>query len=152
MTRDEVDAGVRRATGLLVEVARAGQAGGKLGDRAAVPLPEPPDVVAILAVPLGPEHREGPYLITTRPYVPGLGNQLYLRENWILVNDVKEGAQAIDLVELSSQRAGKIEAEAVDMHLHYPVSQAVHDELQYLWMPHVEGVAAAREIHVIPRV
>src|SRR5271165_6773795 len=59
---DEVDAGGRGAPGLLVEIAGAGQPSGELRDRTTVTLPEPPDVVAVLAVPLGPEHREGAHL------------------------------------------------------------------------------------------
>src|SRR5208337_4549734 len=104
---DEVDAGGWGAPGLLVEVARAGQAGGELGDRTAVALPEPPHVVAVLAVPLGPEHREVAHLVSARAHIPWLGDQLHLREDRVLVNDVEKGAQAVDLVKLSSQGAGE---------------------------------------------
>src|SRR6185295_15585761 len=60
---DEVDAGVRPAAALLVEVARAAEAGGELRNRAAVALPEPADGVAVAAVPLRPADREVPHLV-----------------------------------------------------------------------------------------
>ena len=55
---DEVDAGVRPAAAVLVQIARAGDAVGELADQAAVALPVVADRVAILAVPLGPADRE----------------------------------------------------------------------------------------------
>ncbi len=48
------------------------------------------------------------------------------------MNDVEEGAQPIDLVKFSSQRAGQVEPETVHVHFHDPVAQAVHDQLQHL--------------------
>ena len=68
------------------------------------------------------------------------------------MDDVEEGAQPVDLVQLAGQRAGQIEAEPVDVHLRDPVAQAVHDELQHARMLHVERVAAAGEVHVVARV
>ena len=68
------------------------------------------------------------------------------------MDDVEEGAQLVDLEQLAGQRAGQIEAEAVDVHLGDPVAQAVHDELQDARVRHVERVAAAGEVHVVARV
>ena len=68
------------------------------------------------------------------------------------MDDVEEGAQLVDLVQLAGQRAGQVEAEAVDVHLQHPVAQAVHDELQDARVLHVERVAAAGEVHVVARV
>ena len=116
---------------VLVQVARAGEPRGELGQLAAVALPEAPHGVAVLAVPLGPQRREVADLVAARADVPRLGDQLHLREDRVLVDDVEEGAQPVDLVQLAGQRAGQIEAEAVDVHLQHPVAQAVHDELQH---------------------
>ena len=149
---DEVDAGVGLAAVVLVEVAAAGQPRGELGGGAAVALPEAADAVAVLAVPLGPEHREVADLVAARAEVPRLGDQLDLREDRVLVDDVEERAQPVDLVQLAGQRAGQVEAEAVDVHLGDPVAQAVHDELQHARVRHVERVAAAGEVHVVARV
>ena len=42
----------------------------------------------------------------------------------------KNALELVHLVQLAGQRAGQIEAEAVDVHLVHPVAQAVHDQLQ----------------------
>ena len=42
----------------------------------------------------------------------------------ILADGVEEGAEAIDIEELARERRGKIEAEAVDVHLESPSSAA----------------------------
>ena len=64
----------------------------------------------------------------------------------------KNAPSSIDLEQLAGQGAGKVEAEAVDVHLDDPVAQAVHDELQHARVLHVERVAAAGEVHVVARV
>ena len=92
----------------------------ELRDRAAVALPEPPHRVAVLAVPLGPEHGEVADLVAARADVPRLGDQLHLREHRVLVDDVEERAELVDLVQLAGERAGQVEAEAVDVHLRAP--------------------------------
>jgi hypothetical protein len=68
------------------------------------------------------------------------------------MDDVEEGAQPIDLEQLARQRAGEVEPEAVDVHVEHPVPQAVHNQLQHCWAPHVQRVPAAGEIHVVARV
>ena len=68
------------------------------------------------------------------------------------MDDVEEGAESIDLVQLARERARQVEAEAVDVHLEHPVAQAVHDQLQHLRALHVQRVAAAGEVHVVARV
>ena len=68
------------------------------------------------------------------------------------MDDVEERPQLVDLEQLAGQRAGQVEAEAVDVHLGDPVAQAVHDELQDARVLHVERVAAAGEVHVVARV
>ncbi len=68
------------------------------------------------------------------------------------MDDVEERAQLVHLMQLARQRAGKIEAKPVDVHLQHPVAQAVHDELQHARMPHVQRVAAAGVIHVVARL
>ena len=68
------------------------------------------------------------------------------------MNDVEEGGQPIDIVQLARQRGGQIEAEAVDVHLRHPVAQAVHDQLQHLRMAHVQAVAGAGVVHVVARI
>ena len=52
----------------------------------------------------------------------------------------------------SRASAEAIEAEAIDMHFKHPVPQAVHDQLEYTGMAHIECVAAAGIVAVITRV
>ena len=47
---------------------------------------------------------------------------------------------------------GKVEAEAVDVHFSDPVPQRIGDELQYVSLTYVDGVAAAGEVAVVPPV
>src|ERR1043165_5666 len=54
----EVDAGVRAAAAPLVQVAAARQAEGEVVELPRVAAPETPHVVAVDAVPLGPQHGE----------------------------------------------------------------------------------------------
>ena len=137
---------------MLIEIAAAGKARRQLGDRAAVPLAEFTDGVAILAVPLGPENREVADLVAALADVPGFGDELDLGENRILMDDVEEGSQPVHGKQFAGQGAGEIEAEAVHVHFEHPVAQAVHDQLQHARMDHVQGVAAAGEVHVVAGV
>src|SRR5271166_4632988 len=81
-----------------------------------------------------------------------LGDELDLRQHGVLVDDVEERPQPVDREQLARQRAGQVETETVDPHLSNPVAQAVHDQLQDARVLHVEGVAAAAEVHVVARV
>src|SRR4051794_23964103 len=101
MRGDEVDAGVGLAAIALVEIAGACEALRQFRDQTAMAFPEAPNAVAVLAVPLAPEDREVPDLVTALAHIPRLGNQFYLRQNWILVNDVEEGAEAVDGMEFA---------------------------------------------------
>ena len=149
---DEVDAGVRPAAVVFVQVARSAQPGGEFRDGVPVAAPELADRVAVFAVPFGPEHRKVADLVAAFAQVPRLGDQLDLREHRVLVNDVEERRQLVDLVQLASQGAGQIEAEPVDVHFEHPVPQAVHDQLQHTRIEHVQRVAAAGVVPVVPRL
>ena len=123
----------------------------ELGD-ARLPAPEVAHDVAVDAVPLAPQHREVADLVAAGADVPGLGDELDLREDRVLVDGVEERAQAVDVVELAGQRAGEVEAEAVDVALADPVAQRVHDQPQHAGVAGVERVARARVVHVVALV
>ena len=146
--RHEVDAGRRAPPALLVEVARAGEAKGELADLAPVALPVPANRVSVLPVPLGPARREVADLVATLAEVPWLRDQLDLRDDRILVDDVEEGRQAVHVVELAGQRRGEVEAEAVHVHVLHPVAKAVHEELERARVRQVQRVAAAGVVAV----
>ena len=87
---------------------------------AAVAFPEAADAVAVLAVPLRPQHGKVADLVAAFAEVPRLGDQLHLAEHRVLMDDVEERAQLVDFVQLAGERAGQIEAEAVDVHVRSP--------------------------------
>ena len=62
---DEVDAGLRTASGRLIEVRAAGEALGQLTERAVGLAPVVPDRITEMAVPFRPQRREVADLITT---------------------------------------------------------------------------------------
>ena len=144
---DEVDRRERVAPVGLVQVAGAGKARREVAD-AGLPAPEVAHDVAVDAVPLRPLHGEVADLVAAGPDVPGLGDELDLREDGVLVDRVEERRQAVDVVELARQGAGQVEAEPVDVALDDPVAQRVHDQPQRARVDDVERVAGAREVHV----
>src|SRR5947209_19990644 len=113
MRGDEVDAGVRPTASALVEVAAARQSKREVVNLPRVAAPERAHVVAVDAVPLGPEQRKVADLVAALAQVPRLGDELDLREHRVLVDDVEEGSEAVNLVQLARERRGEVEAEAV---------------------------------------
>ena len=149
---DEVDAGVRPAAAPFIQIARPAEARGEFRNHATVPLPEPADRVAVAAIPFRPQRGEIADLIASLAEVPGFGDQLDLRDDRVLMDDVEKRSQLVDFVQLAGQGAGQIEPQPVDVHVRDPIAQAVHDQLQHPRIAHVKGVAAAGEVHVIAGV
>src|SRR6185503_12336905 len=83
---DEVDAGRGPAPRLLEEIGGAREAVAHLTREVLVALPEAPEGVAELAVPLGPANGEAAELVAALARVPGLGDELLAREHGILVH------------------------------------------------------------------
>ena len=127
MCGNKIDAGVRLAAAARVQVARTSDAVREFADQTAVALPIRANNVTILVVPLCPANRKFADLISPFTKVPGFGDELYLGQNRVLMNDVEKCPQAIDFVQLACQRSCQIEAEAVNVHFQDPVTQAVHD-------------------------
>ncbi len=114
--------------------------------------PEVAHRVAVDAVPLRPQDREVADLVAAGADVPGLGDQLDLREDRVLVDYVEERRQPVDIEELAGQRGGQVEAEAVHVALGHPVAQRVHDQAQDARVDRVERVTGPGEVHVVARV
>jgi hypothetical protein len=85
-------------------------------------------------------------------HVPRLGDELDLADHWVLLDQVEEGAEAVDLVELTGQGGGQVEPEPVHVHLGDPVPEAVHDELEGVGVCRVETVAGSGGVVVEPGV
>ena len=86
MSCDEVDARVGASSVALVEVARAAETVCELGDLALVASPESSYRVPVLSVPFRPETGKVAHLVAPLPEVPGLRDQLDLRDHGILLD------------------------------------------------------------------
>src|SRR5262249_50101654 len=102
--RDEVDAGVGPTAALLVEIARAREPVAELRHLPLVALPVAAYGVAVLSVPFGPPYREVADLIAALAEIPGLGDQLDLGDDGVLVDDVEERGEAVHVVQLARER------------------------------------------------
>src|SRR5262249_40815458 len=78
MGGDEVDAGPGATAGMAEDVGGAGEARGEVGGDPFIALPEAPDRVAILRVPLRPARREAAELVAVGAGVPWLGDGAFL--------------------------------------------------------------------------
>src|SRR4029079_2951698 len=93
--------------------------------------------------------REISHLITALSDVPRLRDQFHLRKDWVLMNGLKERMPFVYSSVVPDQGRSKVEPEPVHMHLGYPVTEAVHDQLKRLGMHHLHAVSRAGEIHVV---
>ena len=91
-------------------------------------------------------------LITAFAHVPRLGDELYLRDDRVLVDDFEEGVQLVHATGIAREGGGEVETETVDMHLQHPIAQAVHDKLKGARVEDIEGVAGTGKIQVEARV
>src|SRR4051812_18895453 len=82
--RYEIDAGPRLAAAPIEEVRRTRESSCKIRQGTGIALPISPHCIAILVVPLSPAGWEATDLISARPAVPRLGDQLYRREHGVL--------------------------------------------------------------------
>src|SRR5262249_21085324 len=110
MGGDEVDAGPGATPGMAEDVGGAGEARGEVGDDPFIALPEAPDRVAILRVPLRPARREAAELVAVGAGVPWLGDELYLREHRVLAYRFEKGACRREAVADAAQGRCQIEA------------------------------------------
>ena len=146
---DEVDAVLRLALLVAVDVGAAEQPRGHARHRAVVALQKAPHVVAEPAVPFLPGVAdEAADLIEPRG-IPGLGDQLGAGQQRIrfdVPQDRRVRQRTARLVARQDRR--QIEAEAVDVHLGDPVAQAVLDQPAHDRLVGVQRVAAAGVVGV----
>ena len=92
-----------------------------------------------------PAGREAADLVAAGADVPGLGDQLDVRQHRVLRERVEEAARRGRSRRPSrAERRREVEAEAVDVHLLDPVAQRVHDHLQHARMAQVRGCCRSR--------
>src|SRR5262249_4031899 len=145
---NEVDARGRSAPARLEKIARTGEPVGELRGKL-VTVPKPTNRITIATVPLGPSNWEVSNLISALANIPWLRDQLCGRQHRVLVNDVEKPASPIVAIRFARESGGEIESEAVDVHLRYPISEAIQDDLENLGMPRIDGVPAPCEVTVL---
>src|SRR5258706_8493307 len=64
------------------------------------------------------------------------------------MDNVEKCTQAIYCMQLAGESGGKVESEAVHVHLENPVTQTIHDQLQNPRMLHVERVPGTCVVYV----
>ena len=146
--RDEVDAGRGAARVALVEVGATGEPRGQLAEDGEGTSPHVPDRVAVAPVPSdhwGGSCRPGSHLAQ----VPGLGDELDLADHRSCCTRSKNADSRSTSWNWRASVAARSKRETVDVHLDDPVAQAVHDQLQRVWVGHVEAVAGAGGVVVV---
>ncbi len=132
-------------------VGRARKAGGQIGDRA-VAAPEPPDIVAVLVVPLAPAAAESAELVAARPDVPGFGDQPQRLQHRILLDCREQRCARLEAGAAAAQGRGEIEPEAVDAAETRPGPQGLHHQADHGGVIGGKDVAAAGIVDVAGRV
>ncbi len=92
MGGDKINARIRPAAAVLIEIAAAREAVGEFCDLPVIPPPKAPDVVPIFPVPFGPQDGKVAHLVTALPKIPRLSDQLYSRNHRVLLNNIEERA------------------------------------------------------------
>src|SRR5262245_18447372 len=114
----------------LIKIGASGHPKGKVMQRGVAIAPVFTHAVAEFSIPLLPKRRKISDLIRTITGIPWLCDELYLADDWILLNDVEEGRHAVDIMNSSRQDGCQIETEPVDVHFGDPIAQRIHHQLQ----------------------
>src|SRR6185437_7940392 len=101
--RDEVDRRPRPAALVIEHVRRALQARRQRAALARIAAPEAAHVIAVAIVPLGHARRMVAQLVAARAAVPGLGDQLGLREQRVLHQRIEEARTLLETLRLATQ-------------------------------------------------
>src|SRR5665213_2949923 len=117
MAGDEVDAHVRVAPVIFIDIAAAGQAIGKLRGKPAISAPKATHRVAVAAVPLRPANGKVSDLVAAGSNVPRLRDQFDQTQRRVLVNEHEEARELIDFMQRTRERGCQVEAKAIYVHV-----------------------------------
>ena len=148
---DEIDACPRLSAAEIEFVGRRAKTGRKRF-RARLAPPEVARDVAENVVPFGPARRKPADLVTTRPAVPGLRDQLDLGQQRVLSDRLEKAALGIEAFGLAGEDGAEVEPESVDARLAHPVAQAVGHHLDDARMAEVERVPGSGVVDVVARL
>ena len=145
----KVNGGRGSAPIMGVQVGGAGEPGGEFAQGGGLAPPKVPHRVPVFTVPFRPQGGEVTNLVAAFAHIPRFGNELHAGHHRVLLHQVEEGGQPVHVVQLPGQGGGQVEAEPIHMHFLHPVAQRIHNHLQRVRVPHIEGVAGARVVHVV---
>src|SRR5580765_387828 len=106
-----------------------------------VAFPEAAHGIAELIVPFRPAGRKAAHLVSARPAVPWLGNQLHRFEDRVLAAGLEKAALIVEAVWLARENRPEVEPEAVDVRFGHPIAQAIGHHLDHARVAEVQGVA-----------
>ena len=124
----------------------------KSGSVPSVPSPEVAHGVPVLAVPLAPPGGKLTEVIATPADVPGLRDQLHLRQGRVLTDRLEERGLGVEVAARAPEAGREVESESVHVHLLHPIAQRVHHQAQRRWLMEVEGVATPGVVDVMRAV
>ena len=150
---DEVDAVIRLAAVVAVEIAGAGQPRGEVAGLRVVASPVAADVIAVAAVPLGPpQARERSHLVGPGG-IPRFGDDLRVGEQRIFGDQLDDRRIRQDLaVAVAAEHARQIKSETIDVVVVHPVPQTEEDQFADDRVIAVDRVAAAGVVAVVAGV
>ena len=146
VARDEVDAVVRGAPVIAVQISRPCETESEVRALPAISLRDLAHRVAESTIPFGPVDREVAHLIGSE--VPGLRNEFGTAEHRVLADGIEEGRRAFKAGLLAAKHGGEIEPKAVDMHLLDPVAERIHHEANDLRIAKIQAIAGAGVVHI----
>src|SRR4051794_3244212 len=97
----EIDTCRRHAVVVFIQVATTCKAFRKLSQHTVFTPPIVTHTITVASIPLCPTLWELTYLVATFTDIPGFCNQLYLRDNGILVNNIKKCTQPVHRMQLT---------------------------------------------------
>jgi len=116
MRCNEVDAGCGPPVVVLIQVRTSGKPFCKFRKHTISPPPKVAHAIAVLAIPFGPARGEVAHLVTPFSKIPRFGNQFYLGDHRVLVDDIEERTQPVYLMQFACKGRSQVETEAVYMH------------------------------------
>src|SRR3954469_10886192 len=112
----KIDTGSRHTIVVFIQVATTCKALSKFGQHTVFTSPKITHTITVASIPFCPTLGEFTPLVTAFSYIPGFCNQFYLRDNRILVNNIKKSTQPVHSMQLTCKGGGKIKTETIYMH------------------------------------
>ena len=107
-------------------------------------------IVPVAVVPFAPPSARKTAHKITAAAIPRLGNKFCIGKNRIFCNCIyKESLHLKRTGRITAKRRSKVKTEAVNVHFHNPVTQAVYDKLRNYRVICIHRISASGKIHII---